>query len=56
MVLVSLRNSAGETPKDIAKRFTRVGCLAVLGSGTAGWLAKSKIMYCYTRHCNLLLA
>ena len=45
---VSLRNSTGETPKDVAKRFTRLGCLAVLGGGTAGWLATSEIMYCYT--------
>lgn len=48
VVSVSLRNSTGETPKDVARRFTRMGCLAVLGGGTAGWLANNEIMYCYT--------
>jgi len=24
-------NSAGETPKDVARRFGRLGCIAILG-------------------------
>jgi len=29
--LVMIVNSAGETPKDVARRFARLGCLAILG-------------------------
>ena len=28
---VRIVNSAGETPKDVARRFGRLGCLAILG-------------------------
>ena len=33
---VRIVNSAGETPKDVARRFGRLGCIAILGgdSGT----------------------
>ena len=37
---VRIVNSAGETPKDVARRFGRLGCIAILGgdSGTVVWL------------------
>ena len=28
---VRIVNSAGETPKDVARRFGRLGCIAILG-------------------------
>ena len=31
LFLVRIVNSAGETPKDVARRFGRLGCIAILG-------------------------
>ena len=31
LLAVRIVNSAGETPKDVARRFGRLGCIAILG-------------------------
>mgnify|MGYP001800963792 FL=1 len=43
LAIVRIVNSAGETPKDVARRFGKLGCVGLLG-GDSGMFIYPKVI------------